>query len=62
MFGAPVPAFNLKGKQRIQSHIGGCISIIIISVVLIYGINNLQKVITHQNPNINTNLIEGAYD
>ena len=41
IFGAPVPGFNLNGKQSINTHTGGCISIIIISIVLIFGTNKL---------------------
>ena len=62
MFGAQVPAFNLKGRQHINTHIGGCLSIIIISIVLFFGANKLQKLISRDNPHIMTNLITDAYD
>ena len=62
MFGAPIPAFNLKGDQSINTNVGGCLSIIILSIVILYGIHMLHKLIIRQNPHINTNLIQDAYD
>ena len=42
-FGQPIPAFNVKGKDKVRTVIGGILTIAIITLTLGYFIAKLQE-------------------
>ena len=52
MFGRPVPQFNLKGRVKLHTRLGGCVSLILMSVVLIFATLKFFHLWTKQNPNL----------
>ena len=61
MFGQPIPAFNIKGKDKVKTLIGGILSYIIISVTLGYAINLIPDLILKTNPIINESKIQDYF-
>ena len=57
-FGKPVPAFNLKGKKTISTRLGGCLSIMIILLVLSMASLKLAHLAQKHNPNMTAYQIE----
>ena len=55
LFGQPIPAFNIKGKDQVKTAIGGILSAIIITVTLGYTIMKIPDLILKSNPIINEN-------
>ena len=52
MFGAEIPEFNIRGDRSVKTNIGGCCSIIIICVSLLYAAHKFNHVITRHNPQV----------
>ena len=62
MFGAPLPAFNLNGKEKVRTYGGGCMSLSIIYVTFLYATLKLQHLLSKHNPSVNTFLVRDALD
>ena len=60
MFGAPLPSFNLKGKEKVRTYGGGCMSLSIIYVTFLYATLKLQHLLSKHNPSVNTFLVRDA--
>ena len=52
MFGAPLPTFNLKGKNTVHTVSGGIMTFLVILVMLIYGSIKMFHLVSRDNPNI----------
>ena len=52
IFGQKIPTFNIKGKDRVQTAIGGILTALIISVTIGYAISKLHDLIIRADPNI----------
>ena len=61
MFAADVPKFNMKGEESIKTNIGGCCSIIIIYITLIYATHKFHHLITGHNPQVNSFELRDAF-
>ena len=49
-FSKPIPAFNIKGKDRVNTRIGGLITILISFTVLMYAAIKFSHLSTKKNP------------
>ena len=50
IFGHPIPAFNIKGKDKVKTAIGGILSAIIMTITLGYTIVNFHDLFLKTNP------------
>ena len=57
MFGQPVPAFNIKGKSKVKTAVGGILSAVIIAVTLGYSIMKIHDLMLKANPVISDNTL-----
>ena len=55
MFGAPLPAFNIRGEEIVKTLPGGCLSVVMLSITLLFGLLKLQHLLERKNPEIVTN-------
>ena len=53
IFGSPIPAFNIKGKDKVQTVVGGLLSAAIITLTLGYAVIGMHGVISRSDPKIN---------
>ena len=56
-FGSSIPAFNIKGKDKVKTTIGGIISTTIIALTLGYFVTNFNTIIQKDNPITNQNTL-----
>ena len=54
MFRQPLPAFNIEGEGHIRTYCGGCVSLIIIYVLVLFAVLKLQHLLSKHNPQVNT--------
>ena len=54
MFGAQIPTFNMKGREKVTTSCGACASIIILTMTFAYGLVKLQHLDERKNPAIST--------
>ena len=50
----PLPAFNIKGDEKVSTIPGGFITIVLYVIVLLYGLLRFLHLATKHNPNIST--------
>ena len=50
IFGQPIPAFNIRGKDKVKTAWGGILSAIIMTISLGYAIVNFHDLILRTNP------------
>ena len=62
MFGAPLPSFNLQGADAVKTNIGGCITLLIMIITLLFGLRKIQEMLMRRNPEIMQFVQENAYD
>ena len=62
LFEKPVPMFNVKGKERIQTVTGGITSIFIMSITLLFALNQLKSLLERSNPSLNVIRREEVFD
>ena len=51
-FGEPLPTFNIKGSEQVNTRIGGIATIILFTIVLAFGAIKLEHLLEHKNPNL----------
>ena len=54
MFSAPLPVFNLKGRESVRTYCGGCVSLVIMYVTFLFALLKLQHLLSKHNPTVNT--------
>ena len=54
MFELDLPTFNLKGKSKVASVCGGLVSVVIITIMLLYSGIKLTMLVNRENPNVST--------
>ena len=52
MFGAPVPTFNLGGKNQVQTSFGALVSMIIMSLVFMFSLMKLEGLLMKKRPDV----------
>ena len=57
-FGQPIPAFNMKGKDKVNTIAGGFFSIILFMTLFMYSSFKFTYLVTKHNPNISTYIKE----
>lgn len=62
IFGQEIPAFNLKGSNRVHTMPGGLMTFAIMVVMLIYASIKMIQLINRTNPNIAQFLEKDVYD
>ena len=53
-FGEPLPTFNIRGQEKVNSRVGGIATLLIIFLVAVFGGLKLQQMLEHRNPNLST--------
>ena len=53
----PIPAFNIKGKQKVQSAFGGIMTATVIILTVGYFFNKLNTITYNKNPIMNQSII-----
>ena len=61
-FGQPLPSFNIKGKERVNTIVGGFCTLILFMTILSYGMLKFSNLITKPNPIINSYYAENEMD
>ena len=51
-YGESLPSFNIKGKERVNTIVGGFLSIILYMIVFMYGVLKFTHMVAYENPNI----------
>ena len=62
IFGLELPTFNLKGRDKVQTRIGGVVSILIGLLVLMYASLKFSHLVDRHNPVINSFYKENYYE
>ena len=60
-FAKELPAFNVKGETKVNTFIGGFISLVIMTVTLGYAIGSWIELVERSNPIINESFIANYY-
>lgn len=53
-FAKPMPQFQLKGRSRVPSLIGGIFALAILAIMALYALIKLNVLLNHENPNVST--------
>ena len=61
LFAQPIPAFNIKGKEKVKTPIGGILSAFIMTVTLGYTIMKIPDLVLTTNPIMNESDIQNYY-
>ena len=62
IFGHNLPSFLLKGKDKVQTRIGGVASIVLFISVLMYASLKFQQLVDKHNPVVNSYYKENYYE
>ena len=62
MFGAPVPTFKIQGEEKVRTHFGGLISLLIFYVTTWFALLKLQHLLSKYNPQVNIFTEHDAFD
>ena len=62
IFGAPLPSFNLQGAYAVKTNAGGCVTLVIMTITLLFGLRKIQEMFMRKNPEIMQFVQENAYD
>ena len=54
LFSAPIPQFNVKGKNSVRTHLGGVITIFAVSLTFLFALLKFQHLMENRNPSITT--------
>ena len=60
-FGKEVPSFNLRGQEKVNTIVGGSVSILVLIIIFLYANLKLTQLITGANPVISEQLVEDYY-
>ena len=52
-FGEPIPAFNIKGKDKVTTAVGGIMTVTVIILTLSYFITKVNNIADKKNPIMN---------
>ena len=61
LFGKPMPGFNLRGKDEVNTSCGGFISLVILFITIMFGCLKLSHLMTRKGPTINTYVQTDAF-
>ena len=61
IFGVPLPSFNVKGKDKIQSAFGGIMTATVFILTLGYFITGFRNIADRENPILNQSTIQNYY-
>ena len=62
LFGQHVPAFNIKGKEVVQTNSGAACSMILVAVVVLYALVKFIHLESKHNPNVTTNVEDWQFN
>ena len=62
IFGAPLPSFNLQGAYAVKTNAGGCVTLVIMTITLLFGLRKIQEMFMRKNPEIMQFVQENAYE
>ena len=61
IFGVNVPSFNVNGKYKIDTFLGGVLTFLVIVVVALFGSYKMIKLVNQLNPQFSTILMENNF-
>ncbi len=50
IFGVKVPSFNVNGKHKVHTFLGGILTFFVISVAILFGSYKMIKLVNQLNP------------
>ena len=56
-FGEPIPAFNIKGRNKVTTTIGGFMTLMVMFLTLSYLTSKINSIVQKKNPIMNENKI-----
>ena len=62
MFGQPIPTLNNKGKTEIHTSEGVLISVILLTVMFLFGAMKLEHLVTRHNPQVSSTTYKNFFD
>ena len=62
MFAIDLPKFNMRGEESVKTNIGGCCSIIIIYLSLMYAVHKFNHLVTRHNPQVLSYQVRDVFD
>ena len=57
-FGKDLPTFNINGQKSIKTSVGGCVTLLIMTTMLLFSLNRIERMVTYSNPNVNSYVLE----
>ena len=51
-FGLSIPSFNLKGKDKVTTRLGGLCSLLVFGTVILFAVLKLMHLVTRHNPQL----------
>ena len=54
IFWQDMPTFNVQGKEKVSTPLGGILTLSLLSVLVLYGLLKLKYLLTRHNPNVST--------
>ena len=61
MFGAPLPTFNNQGESKVNTYAGCILSLVVLTVTILFSLVKLRHLAARQNPFVNTYVRRDAY-
>ena len=61
IFSVKVPSFTMRSEESVKTNIGGCCSIIIIYIILMYAAHKFNHLATKSNPQITSYEMTDAF-
>ena len=61
IFGKPLPGFNIKGRQQVNTMFGGASRLLLLMIVMLYAATKLIHLMSKANPNVSSYIREGSF-
>ena len=52
IFPASIPSFNVQGKSNVQTSFGACITLLVVSLTVLYALLKMQHLQQKKNPSV----------
>ena len=62
MYGEPLPFFNMGGQTKVRTAFGGIISLVIFSMLFMFGMLKFKQLMSKHNPSVNFFIERDAID
>ena len=55
-----MPTLNIKGASSVKTYVGGCVTLLIMNLTVLFALLKMQHLISKRNPNISMFTQEAA--